>query len=98
MLNWIIIIGLILLAFAFLRVKHLKHKVTAVLLILLILFLYTSFSSVISEKGINLKSSAGIESALRIYFNWLGHAFSNFKSLTGNAVKMEWNINQTAIK
>lgn len=89
-MNWIIIVVLIVLAFIFLRFRHFKHKVFLVFLILVLLFFYVTASRVLSGYDINLKSVAGTEKAIRVYFTWLGEALGNFKVLTANAIKMDW--------
>lgn len=91
-ITWIVVGILIVIAFIFLRVKHFKHKVIAVVLILLLMFLYVSFTRVVKDEEINLKSAGGIEKAVKLYFVWLGSAFNNLRGLTGHAVKMDWSF------
>lgn len=93
---WIIIAALIVLAFAFLRLRHFKHKAFLILVIVLLLFFYITGSRVIAEHNIDLKSVSGIEHGFKVYFAWLGGAFDNVKVLTANAVNMDWTSkNQT---
>src|SRR4030043_738055 len=73
------------------EVKRLKHKIFAVFLIALILFTYVSFFMVVKDDNLNLKTIDGISKATKIYFLWLGSAFGNMKSITLNAVKMDWS-------
>ena len=94
-MNWLIIIVLIALAFFFLRVKHVKHKVFLIIIIVVLLFFYTTGSQILAKQNINWKSAAGIEQGLKLYFSWLGGVFDNLKVLTANAIKMEWNPNAT---
>ena len=96
-MNWIIIGALIVMAFLFLRIKHMKHKTMLIFAVILLLFIYTTSSQVLSRYEINWKSAGGLEKAVRIYFAWLGGAFSNLRSLTANAIKLDWSAkNQTA--
>ena len=98
---WLIIIVLVILAFVFLRMSHQKHKMFLIILILILLFLYTTASRILAERNINWKSVAGIEKATRVYFAWLGGAFSNLKTITANAIKMDWtqkNKTETAVR
>jgi hypothetical protein len=79
----------------FIEIKRLKHKIFAVFLICLILFGYFSFLFVFKGKDINYKSIPGVIDATKIYFNWLFSIVGNFKSITTNAVKMDWQGNKT---
>jgi len=100
-MNWIIIVVLVVLAFAFLRIRHMKHKLFLIVFILILLFFYTTGSQVLSEQSINWKSVAGVEKGLRTYFAWLGGIFGNLRSITANAIKMDWvqkNRTEEAIK
>lgn len=89
-MNWIIIAALIVLAFAFLRLRHVKHKVFLISFIIILLFLYTTASQVLSNYDIDWKSFSGVEKGAKVYFSWLGGFFDNLKILTANAVKMDW--------
>ena len=90
MLN-LIIIALIIGALIFLlKARHFKHRISILLIMLLMLFFYFTFTFAIKDYSIDLKTTGGITSAVNIYFSWLGHAFDNVKTLTGNAIKMDW--------
>jgi len=84
-----------LMVFFFLRVKHLKHKIFAVIIILFILFFYTTAATLIREHDIDFTSFDGIVSATKIYFSWLVSMFSNLKDVTSNVIKMDWTGNLT---
>ena len=94
-MNWIIIAALIILAFFFLRVRHMKHKVFLIAIIIVLLFFYTTGSQILAKQNINWKSAGGVEQGLKLYFSWLGSLFDNVKVLTANAVKMDWSTNAT---
>ncbi len=97
MVNAIIflVIGLAVAIWLITEVKHFKHKIVAIFFILLILSFYFSFSSVIKGKDIDLKTFEGMKEAGKLYFLWLGHAFKNVKTVTANAVDMNWKLDQT---
>jgi len=44
---------------------------------------------------VDLKTVPGLFKAVKIYFSWLGSVLGNMKSITTNAIKMDWNGNQT---
>jgi glucan phosphoethanolaminetransferase (alkaline phosphatase superfamily) len=96
-LGWtLIIVGvLILMVWIAHEFKGFKHKFSAIFLILLIIFGYFSFVAVFKGKDVDFKSSDGIKAAGKLYFIWIGSAFSNVKSITANAVHMDWNGNET---
>lgn len=73
------------------EVKRLKHKVFAIFLIVLILFTYLSFSHVVKKNDVDLKTIPGIYDGGKLYLSWLGGIFGNFKSITTNAIKMDWS-------
>lgn len=74
----------------FIELKRMKHKIFAIILIFLILFSYFSFSSVINQNDVDLKSIEGLKKAGSLYFIWLSGIFKNFQSLTTHAVKLDW--------
>lgn len=94
-MNWIIIAVLTVLAFLFLRVRHMKHKIYLVILILVLLFVYITASKVLVGQNINWKSATDIGKATKLYFSWLVDAGSNFKTIAGNAIKMDWKLNNS---
>jgi len=90
MINWIIITILIVSALIALKMNRIRHKIWIITLILAALFLYTSVTVVYSEHQVKLDSAEGVFQASKIYLGWLANGFQNIKSLTGNAVKMDW--------
>lgn len=90
MLFWILLILGVLAIYFILKLSHLKYKVSLTFLIGFLLFLILTFVKVISNNSIELSSPTGIFSAVKLYFSWLGHVFSNIKVITGNMIKMDW--------
>ena len=76
--------------------KKFHHKIYAIALIALVLFLYGSFAHVFKRQNIDFKSVSGLAEASDIYFHWVGSIFGNFKSITTDAVRMDWSVNSTA--
>ena len=81
---------LIITIWMFVEFKRARHKMFAIFLILLILFAYISFNLVLAGKNIDYGSIDGIKEAGGIYFSWLGSIFGNIKTITSNAIKMDW--------
>jgi glucan phosphoethanolaminetransferase (alkaline phosphatase superfamily) len=90
----IILLVLILVIWIVIEVKRMKHKVFAILLIALILFAYMGYAMISKNNDINLGTMDGLTKATKIYFSWINSAFLNMKSLTMNAIKMDWKGNQ----
>ena len=90
-LTLFIIAILIIAIWVIIEFKRFRHKLLALFLIALILFTYLSFTAVLKGKDIDFKTVPGITEAGRLYFSWLGSIFGNLKSITTNAVKMDWD-------
>ena len=93
----LIVLILVIVIWVLVEIKRFKHKTFAILLIILILFTYVSFVAVIKGKDLNLGSVDGLKKAGQLYVSWLGSVFQNLKSLTTNAIHMDWKVNETEI-
>jgi len=91
----IIVLLIVAAIWIFVEVKRFKHKAVAVLLIILILFTYISFVATVKGKNIDFKSMDGIKQAGKLYLSWLGSVFGNVKTLTSNAIHMDWSANKS---
>ncbi|MDE1848759.1 MAG: hypothetical protein KGH55_01890 [Nanoarchaeota archaeon] len=74
-----------------------RHRTFAIFVIVLLLFTYLSFTFVLNGKNLNLSSWDDLKQAGGLYLSWLGSVFGNMKSLGGNAIKMDWGLNETNI-
>ena len=81
---------LIIAVYLLVEFKRFKHKIFAIFLIFLILFIYFSAVSVFKNKDVDYKSVSGLIDAFKIYWAWLVSAFGNLKTITTNAIKMNW--------
>jgi MFS superfamily sulfate permease-like transporter len=77
------------------ELKRFKHKIFAIFLIVLILFSYISASVIFKGEDIDFKTIPGLIKATKVYFSWIGSIFSNLKSITTNAIRMDWSVNET---
>lgn len=92
-MNWWLIGVAILVVFVITRLLHFrtwKHKLYVTLFVIVAIFIYSSFSSVIGGSNIDLKNPSGMLQATKLYLSWFGQAFGNLKTLTGNAIRMDW--------
>ncbi len=96
-MGWAIIALFALGIMAIINLKAFKHKIFATAIVCLILFIYLSSSYVLADKNINLATISGLEEATSVYLTWLIDAFGNVKSITTNAVKMDWGIDNETI-
>ena len=78
--------------------KRFKHKMFAVLLIVLILFTYVSFVATIKGKNLDFTTTDGLKKAGQLYFSWLGSVFKNMKTLTTNAINLDWKVNESDVQ
>ncbi|MFH1308270.1 MAG: hypothetical protein ABIH72_05445 [archaeon] len=97
LLFWLVGIGLILVIFMFLKAKDMRHKIYAITIVLLILFFYISASKIFTASPVDVKSFDGVVQGGKLYFSWLGHAFSIAKDITGKVVSADWSGNSTKI-
>lgn len=93
----LVVVAILALSWLWIEFRSIRHKVLIGLLIAFILFSYFSFSTVLKNSNVNLNSLNGIIDSGKIYFAWLGSAFENLKTLTTNAIHMDWGAgNQTS--
>ena len=84
-----------ILIWVFMEIKRFKHKLLAIFLIGLILFAYFSFTTVITNNNMDLKSIPGVISAGKVYFSWFLSVGKNFKTITTNVIHLDWKGNET---
>jgi hypothetical protein len=92
-MNWLIILIAVVAVYVvgkIIHFRHIKHRITAIALILLLFFAYATFTSVIKSNSIDIKIPTGVFQAAKVYVSWLGLAFNNMKTLTGNVIHMDW--------
>ena len=54
------------------------------------MFVYLTFAFVAKGHAIDLRTASGVVQAGKVYFSWMGQAFGNLKTLSTNAIKMDW--------
>ncbi len=90
MISWMIIGVLVIAALIALKMNHLRHRLWILGLVFLALFLYTSAAIVYHENELKFDTTEGIFSSIKIYIGWLSNGFQNLKTLSGNAVDLDW--------
>ena len=90
-----IVVVLIAITLIYIEVQKFKHKAIAIFIIGLLVFIYLTGAFVIKDKGIKFGTTSGMITATKIYFSWLGTVFVNLKTITSNAMKLNWEENNT---
>jgi glucan phosphoethanolaminetransferase (alkaline phosphatase superfamily) len=90
MVNWIMIVFVVLIAFIVLKIFRVRHKLGIFLILLFALFIYASFSIVNTDNSFDFSSASGIFNTGKLYLGWLGNGFQNLKTITGQASKLDW--------
>lgn len=89
------ILVIIIAVWLVIEIVKMRHKIIAVLLIGLVLFTYFSFTGVIDNNDIELKSVSDFVKAGKLYVSWLGTLFNNIKTVTSYAISLDWMGNNS---
>lgn len=95
---FLVVLILVVAIWVLVELKRFRHKMFAIFLIILILFTYLSFIAVIKGKNFDLKTTEGLKSAGKLYVVWIGSVFQNIKTITANAIHMNWRANETLVE
>jgi len=88
----LIIIAVVIVAiWIIIEAKRMKHKIFAIFLIALILFTYLSFTIVMRNHDVDLKTPSGMYEGVKLYFSWLVSILGNFKEITAHAINLDWS-------
>ena len=104
MISWIIVAIVIACGVLFIKLSGARHKIGLMIFVLLILFLFGTASIIITKNKIDFSNTDDLFEAVKLYLGLLGNGFQNLRSLTGNAIGMDWNstngtfFNKTAIE
>ena len=90
MMSFTIIAILIVAAIVLIKMNHFRHKMTIIALLVFVLFLYTTVTVVNKANELDLTTTDGFFDAFKVYMGWLGNGFQNLKSISANAVKLDW--------
>ena len=77
------------------EVKRLKHKLFAIFLVMLLILGFVSTTYIFKNQDIDYATLPGIVTATKIYFSWLVSIFNNTKTITANAIKMDWSADNS---
>lgn len=68
------------------------------ILILIVVFFLVGALFIISNNNLDMYKKENIKTFGKLYLNWISQLISNTKSITGEAVKLNWFSNQTLSK
>ncbi len=94
-MNWILIIVLIVLVLIIIKFKEVRHKAGFLIVLLILVFIVATGYNVYKANNVDVSTFEGVVKGGKVYFAWLGGAFTNFKSISGFAVKQKWDGNVT---
>jgi len=86
----LVVILLSIMIWMFGDLKRKKHKLLALFFIGIFIFFVFSVLFVFRGEKVDYTTVPGLISAGKVYVNWLFGAFLNVKSITSNAIKMDW--------
>ncbi len=97
MISWLIIGILVVLGIVVLKTNHFRHRFWIFFLVLIAIFLYVSITVVHSKYNLDFTTFDGASKSIKVYIGWLGNGFTNLKTLTGNAIKMDWTSSNESL-
>lgn len=74
----------------YIKLTSTRDQVKLVIAVILVLFLFGTILVVYTSNKLELDSSEGLKDSAKIYFGFLANGFKNLKTITGNAIKLDW--------
>jgi hypothetical protein len=96
-IGFILLVGIVvaIMIYIGLGIKSHQHKGIAILLILFLLLAVFAFNATFAGKDVQIKTVGDAVDAVKLYFSWFGLFFENIKTVTTQAVKVDWKNNET---
>jgi len=92
----VLVVGILVAAiWIVIEVQRFKHKLFAIFLIGMILFIYLSGTFILKESSADFTTLPGFIEGSQVYFAWLGGLFGNLKTITANAIQMDWGVEES---
>ncbi|MBX4196214.1 hypothetical protein KW805_01350 [Candidatus Pacearchaeota archaeon] len=95
MLSWLIIGGVIVLAFLLVKYKEVRHRFGLIAFLAIFLFFVFTIRQVYTSYHLDLKTASGVLSAGRVYLSWLGGVLHTMVRISGYTIHQEWGFNFT---
>ncbi len=101
-MNWKVIVAIaaivLVVFYLLIELKRMKHKFFAIFVILImILFIGTAYF-VFKDRNLDLNSFDGWSDATKVYMSFLGSVFENTKTITTNAIRMDWSAKNNTLE
>ncbi len=87
---WIAIFGALALLYVFSKITNKGQNAWSYIVVGLLLFLLITFVYIGSFPQVTLSSPSGIIQFGKLYVSWVGSIFTNFKTITGSAIQLDW--------
>ena len=94
-MGWLIIVLLLITVFVFVKATNLGQNMWSYLIVVFIIFLLITFAYVSTFPEVTFENFDGIVDFSRVYMAWLNHFFGNIAHITGQAVNLEWSLNNS---
>ena len=87
---WAIVIIALVAIFIFVKATNKGQNFWSYIIVVAAIFFLVTLAYVSTLPGISLASLDGLVGLFKLYFTWLGQVISNFGTITGNAVNLNW--------
>jgi hypothetical protein len=96
-IGFILLIGIVvaIMIYIGIGIKSHQHKGIAILLIIFLLLAVFAFNATFSGREVQIRTVSDAVDAVKLYFSWFGMLFENIKLVTTQAIKIEWDTNNT---
>jgi len=97
MLSILALVVFIIAIFIIMKMTTIRRKFYFIAIAIILLLLFTSFDAAYSKTKVNLTNFEGFVSAGKVYLSWIGHAFTNVRTISSYAVKQDWSLPNKSI-
>lgn len=94
---WAIVIIALIAIFIFVKATNKGQNIWSYLIVVAAIFFLVTLAYVSTLPGVSLTSLEGMVHLFKVYFSWLGRVGSNFGSITGNAIKLDWGATNVSL-
>lgn len=93
--TWFLVAILILIVYLVMKVSSKKQEVAIGMTWFLFLFIVFTTTYLYISSDYKLTTFDGFAGFVKHYFSWLGAMFENVKTITTNAINLDWGANHT---
>lgn len=93
--TWFIVFMSIFITIVVLKVTNTKQAIVVKLVMILFIFLALTLGYVYVQTNPNFDSAESVIGFGKTYFLWVGSFFGNIKTITSDAINLNWEVNKT---